>query len=114
MAKWISACPRNSLPRGAKTCLDLEGTPVVLYNVDGQIGAMLNVCPHAGLPLGDGDLVGKVLICPYHGYTYDTQTGRNADFDNDVPATILPVRISDDGAVEVNLKPEDEHEPSVE
>jgi len=48
---------------------------LVLARVEGEILAVDSVCPHAGGPLGEGDLDGATLICPWHGWSFDVRTG---------------------------------------
>ena len=38
-------------------------------------GALDNRCPHQGGPLGEGQIEGNCLICPWHGYEYNPTTG---------------------------------------
>jgi nitrite reductase/ring-hydroxylating ferredoxin subunit len=104
MAKFITVADVSTLPPGGKLCLDAQNVPLVLFNADGQVTAMLNVCPHAGLPLGQGEFHGNSITCPFHGYTYHCGTGHNVDFDGDVPATMLPVRC-ENGKIEVDIEP---------
>jgi len=51
------------------------GIPIlVLRRGDGSLAAYLNVCSHRGAPLGEGcgkAKKGRLLACPYHGWTYD-------------------------------------------
>jgi len=48
---------------------------VCIANVNGTFSALDNVCLHQGGPLGEGgSLYGKV-VCPWHGWEYDPQTG---------------------------------------
>jgi len=104
MTKWIDLGPLRDFPPGSKNCIKVESKPLVICNVDGELFALANVCPHAGLPLGDGEIVGKVITCPYHGYTYHVQTGRNIDFPNEEPPVpTYPVRTVS-GRVAVQLK----------
>lgn len=103
MAKYITAADAAAIAPGQKACLTVENVPLVLFNHEGTIGALLNVCPHAGLPLGEGEVNGRTITCPFHGYTFDMATGRNVDFEGDAPATVLPVRIQD-GKVEVDIE----------
>lgn len=49
--------------------------PMALFNVDGQFYALNWICPHMGGPLGEGELKGYVVACPYHGWTFDVRTG---------------------------------------
>jgi nitrite reductase (NADH) small subunit len=62
---------------GAGTVVVAEGTPVALFRVEGRCYATANACPHKGGPLGEGELEGHVVTCPWHGWTWDVRTGEN-------------------------------------
>jgi len=49
---------------------------ICVSNVKGEIGAMENTCLHRGGPLGEGQLEGKVVTCPWHGWQFDVTTGK--------------------------------------
>ena len=49
---------------------------ICVANVNGTITAMDNVCLHRGGPLGQGVIEGSKIICPWHGWAFDTKTGR--------------------------------------
>ena len=51
---------------------------VCVANVNGAITAMDNVCLHMGGPLGQGTIAGGKIVCPWHGWQYDPQTGEAA------------------------------------
>ena len=51
---------------------------ICVANVSGTISAMDNVCLHRGGPLGQGEIEGDKLICPWHGWAWDTKTGEAA------------------------------------
>ncbi|MEM9252599.1 MAG: Rieske (2Fe-2S) protein [Planctomycetota bacterium] len=94
MANWVDVCERSMLTADdPKVCVRVGDRPVVAVLADGAVHVVEDVCPHAGLPLGDGDLRGRVLTCPYHGYAFDTKTGRNIDYADDEPLVTFPVRI---------------------
>jgi nitrite reductase/ring-hydroxylating ferredoxin subunit len=48
---------------------------IALFNVGGTIFATDNTCLHQGGPLGEGELVGDVVICPWHQWEYNVRTG---------------------------------------
>lgn len=50
---------------------------VALFNVAGTFHALDGICPHAGGPLGEGELEGCVVTCPWHGWQFDVTTGAN-------------------------------------
>lgn len=61
----------------------LLGIPVVLYRTpDGAVVAMLDRCPHRGMPLSTGKVVEDRLRCPYHGLEF-APSGRCARMPND-------------------------------
>jgi len=49
---------------------------VALFNVDGEFYALDGVCPHQGGPLGEGQLCGMIVTCPWHGWQFDVRTGQ--------------------------------------
>lgn len=67
--------PLSDLPPGKTMRVELAGEPVCLANVDGEIFAVSDTCTHAGVPLNDGPLEGRVIVCPWHGAMFDLKTG---------------------------------------
>lgn len=65
----------NEIAPGEVLEVVLGDSVVAVANVDGTIHAVDNVCPHAGGPLGDGEMDGHDVICPYHGWAFDVRTG---------------------------------------
>ena len=53
----------------------LDGQDVAVYNVDGTFYATQDECTHAGGPLSEGELDGKVVTCPWHFSCFDVTTG---------------------------------------
>ena len=52
---------------GTSTTVTLDGKQIALFNIDGQIYATNDACPHAGASLGWGKLEGKVVKCRAQG-----------------------------------------------
>lgn len=50
---------------------------VALFNVQGQYYALDGICPHQGGPLGEGELTGCMVTCPWHGWQFDVRTGQH-------------------------------------
>jgi nitrite reductase/ring-hydroxylating ferredoxin subunit len=76
---------------------------VALSCVNGQFGAIHNVCNHVGGPLGEGALDGDYVVCPWHQWKFHRVTGLGEPgFEDDrVPA--FPVKV-EAGRVLVNVK----------
>jgi nitrite reductase (NADH) small subunit len=64
---------------GEGRVVDAAGRSIALFNVGGTYYATDNTCPHRGGPLGDGDLTGSIVMCPWHGWRWDVTTGANAN-----------------------------------
>lgn len=75
MAKTIKVAQTSDLAPGSGTTVDAEGRRIALFNVQGTFYAIDDTCTHRGGPLGDGELHGAVVTCPWHGATFDVQTG---------------------------------------
>ncbi len=49
---------------------------VALFNIDGTIHAIENICPHQGGPLADGFIEGPYVTCPWHAWCFDVRSGK--------------------------------------
>jgi len=65
---------------------------VCVANVNGEISAMDNICLHRGGPLGQGMIANGKLICPWHAWAWDPQTGQSAH-DRNVKLAVYPLKI---------------------
>jgi len=74
---WYLARPGRDLARGQLVGMSLLGDPVVVgRRHDGAVFALRNICPHRGIPLHHGRIVGHDVECCYHGWLFGTETGR--------------------------------------
>ena len=64
---------------GQARVVEVDGRSIAVFNVAGQFYAIDNLCPHRGGPLGEGDVEGKIVICPWHAWRWDVTTGANAN-----------------------------------
>jgi nitrite reductase/ring-hydroxylating ferredoxin subunit len=77
MANFIRVAALTDLPAGSCMTVQANGKAVALYNVEGTVFATDNTCLHRGGPLGDGQLEGDVVTCPWHMWQYNVRTGEN-------------------------------------
>ena len=77
MADFVKVCKTSDIPSGSGRTVDLNGKPVAVFNVEGAFYAISDTCIHRGGPLGEGELDGKTVICPWHGWRYDITNGVN-------------------------------------
>jgi nitrite reductase (NADH) small subunit len=69
----------GDVPAGQGLVVQASGHSLALFNVDGRFYAVDNTCLHRGGPLGEGDLEGRVVICPWHAWRWDVTTGANVN-----------------------------------
>ena len=67
--------PLSSLDSGGRAVIVVGGKEIAVFVVDGEAHAFANACPHEGNPLHEGDVRGDKLICAYHGWMFDLETG---------------------------------------
>ena len=99
--KRVKVAEVGDLPVGQGRVIEAEGRTLALFNVDGSFYAIDNTCPHRGGPLGEGDVEGRIVICPWHAWRWDVTTGANAN-NPAVRIRCYPVAV-EDGAVFVHL-----------
>ena len=69
----VALCKVAEIPdEGART-VEFFGREVLVYKVDGQPKAVMNVCMHLGGPLS---LQGDHFVCSWHGAEFGTRNGR--------------------------------------
>ena len=77
MADFVPVALVGEVPPGRSKIVVVAGHVVALFNVDGTFHALSNTCLHRGGPVGEGELDGSVVTCPWHGWQYDVRTGAN-------------------------------------
>ena len=79
MSPLVKAAKKQDITPGTGVVSECQGKAVAIFNVGGNFFATQNACPHRGGPLGEGELEGTVVTCPWHAWRFDVATGINAD-----------------------------------
>lgn len=79
MAEFIKAARRSEIPEGSGKIIETGGRTIALFHANGEYYAIDNACRHRGGPLGEGEVYGTRVVCPWHGWEYDFSTGCNVD-----------------------------------
>ena len=77
MAEFVRVAGTAEIPPGTARQVEVGGKALAIYNVDGTFYCTDGVCAHRGGPLGEGDLAGKTVTCPWHAWEYDVTTGQS-------------------------------------
>jgi nitrite reductase/ring-hydroxylating ferredoxin subunit len=75
MGAFVRVTGTIDVKPGQGIVAEVNGKTVAVFNVDGTFHAISNTCIHRGGPLGEGELEGSVVTCPWHGWQYDVTTG---------------------------------------
>jgi nitrite reductase/ring-hydroxylating ferredoxin subunit len=78
-ATGVRVAGAGEVPPGEGRVVEVAGRSLALFNVEGRYYAIDNTCPHRGGPLGEGDLDGTVVSCPWHAWRWDVSTGANVN-----------------------------------
>jgi len=93
MAEFIKLAAQSELPalNTAKefSCGKKE---ICIANVNGTYSAMDNICLHQGGPLGAGVILSGKVVCPWHGWEWDPQTGQAVRVPN-AKVAVYPIKI---------------------
>ena len=78
-SRRVRLAAAEDVPVGEGRVVEAEGKDLALFNVEGTFYAIDNACVHRGGPLGEGDLEGRIVLCPWHAWRWDVTTGANAN-----------------------------------
>jgi len=77
MGKYVKISETKNVPRNTMRVFKVEGLEILIVNVEGELYAFENRCPHMGYPLYFGSLEGKVLTCGFHYAKFNVTTGKS-------------------------------------
>jgi Fe-S cluster biogenesis protein NfuA/nitrite reductase/ring-hydroxylating ferredoxin subunit len=98
-AAWVALDDGARPEAGTVRELAVDGTPLLLADVDGSLLAYVNECASCGGPLGAAQLSGGLLHCPACSVEFDLpHAGRAAGGE---PLQLRPVPLLSDGGLRV-------------
>ena len=66
--------------------VEVSNREIVIFNVEGGLYAIDEICSHADGPLSEGYLEGYEIECPFHGARFNLKTGEVT-----APPAVVPV-----------------------
>ena len=79
MSEFVRVARCGEVPEDRALIVEARGRKIALFNAGGVLYAIDNACRHLGGSLGAGEVYGKRVVCPLHGWEYDFTTGANVD-----------------------------------
>ncbi len=71
--QWYAILESNEIKKGKIIGVTRMGKKMIAWrNSQGQLSVMIDKCPHRGVALSVGKVIGDCIQCPFHGFEYDT------------------------------------------
>jgi len=104
MSNWIKAASRDEIAEDMVIGVEIAGSSLAIYNIDGTLYATDNICTHAFALLSDGFLNDDTIECPLHAARFDVKTGKVLCAPATVDIRTYAVRIEGDDIL-IDLDP---------
>ncbi len=88
MPRFLKALELSKLPPGSMAGVELEGRPVLLSNLGGDVYAVDGTCTHEESPLSQGFMLEERVVCQLHLSQFDLRTGEVYN-----PPAVQPLRV---------------------
>jgi 3-phenylpropionate/trans-cinnamate dioxygenase ferredoxin component len=93
MSDWIAVAKAGEIAPDAWRTVDVDGTQIAVFNLDGEYFAIEDVCTHDGGQLTGGLVVGGQIFCVRHGARFCVKTGAALCAPAYEPTAKFPVRV---------------------
>jgi 3-phenylpropionate/trans-cinnamate dioxygenase ferredoxin subunit len=93
VSDWIDVSLCSQMASGEHRIVDVDGTEVAVFNIDGDFYAIEDVCTHDGAEIASGTLQDHQIICPRHGARFCVKTGKALKAPAYQDLLCFPVRI---------------------
>jgi 3-phenylpropionate/trans-cinnamate dioxygenase ferredoxin subunit len=102
MADSVRVARVAELPTGRGKRVTVNGIPVALFRIGGEVFAIDDRCTHAEASLAEGEFAGEEITCPLHFACFNVRTGQCVSPPADEDVRRYETRIVD-GFVEVRV-----------
>lgn len=100
MSQWITAGRVGEIADRKSIVVELNGTDIAVFNLDGEYFAIEDVCTHDGGDLSGGWVEGNRIVCPRHLAEFSIQTGAALKAPAYEGVHTFPVRVRE-GVIEI-------------
>ena len=93
---YVRVAELSDLPPGELMRAEAHGYELCLANIEGEVVAVSNECPHASWPLHIGFLDGEEVVCAGHSIAFNIRNYvKVSPYDPGLPR--FPVKVEDGG-----------------
>lgn len=100
--KWVAVGNEGEIAPGGFKLVEVDDLELAVFNVEGKLCCIEDLCTHDGGNLVEGDLEGCIVTCPRHGATFDVCTGEALSLPAVAPTPVHRVRV-ENGKIEVEV-----------
>jgi nitrite reductase/ring-hydroxylating ferredoxin subunit len=93
---FLQVAKLSDIPEESVREVMVGARPYAICRSGGAVYALDGVCPHSGGPLGEGQIHGGHVVCPYHLWEFDCRTGEY-DLDAARRVATFDVKVEDGG-----------------
>lgn len=93
MAQFVKVAKKSELPERGGLCVEVEGRRIALFQLDGEVYAIDDLCTHEQAPLSEGEVEQGQVECPWHGAAFDLKTGECTAPPADDDVSTYPTRV---------------------
>lgn len=104
MSQWIEIATIEALPDGTYERFQFDDRDVLVFREGDHFYAIEDLCTHDGAELCGGLYLDGEIECPRHGARFCIKTGQALSAPAYGSVATFPIRITDDGVVELNLE----------
>ncbi len=83
--------------------VQVDGTDILVVNLEGRIHAVQGICSHEYFELDKGFLTGDSVTCALHLSRFDLATGEALDPPAELPLAVYAVGVEGDGTIVLEL-----------
>ena len=102
MPEWYDAADAEAVVEDEVVGCVVNGTPVALFRVEGEVFALYDLCSHGHARLSDGYVEDDCVECPLHQGLVDIRNGKPRSAPISEPVRAIPAR-EVEGRVQVEL-----------
>lgn len=93
MSEFHRVATIDQISEGRGIAVEVEGRRIAVFNVEGEFLAVEAGCARHQAPLEKGAVEEGVLHCPWHGVSFDLESGVCMAFPDEVSGAPIPTRI---------------------
>jgi len=91
MPEFVKVAKKSEIPADMGKAVEVNGREIALFKIGGKLCAIDSICPHQGGPLAEGGIDGNIVMCPWHGWSFDATTGE-CTFNPAIKVDTFPVK----------------------